>query len=299
MFRRPGFPALALALASAAWPLTSFAQTPEQKADSAPPPVQEEKKREQQQKAASARELKNPTGEQIAETVIAIYGQGFGRQVLMQVRRNGVERGRTTRLNEEGKTEEITYEQRFVRGETFAKDKLRLDQKLPTMEYALVYNEGRIFGIINNTPFTPREQTAAEFLAPSHHGIDALLRYKENGSTVAFLNKDRQKGIDLWVIELTDKEQRKTRYYVSANADLRLTARVLWLEYEEPRPGGGEPVKYRRTFHEYRYAQSTLVPYRTVLYANGKQVEETRVGNVTYGIKMDDSFFKNPEAAAN
>jgi hypothetical protein len=36
-----------------------------------------------------------------------------------------------------------------------------------------------------------------------------------------------------------------------------------------------------------------------VLYADGKQVEETRVGTVTYGIKMDDSFFKNPEAAAN
>ena len=294
MFRRLGL--TALALAASAWPPSSFAQTPAR--TDAPPPVQEEKKKEQQQRAASVKDLKNPTGEQVAETVIAIYGQGFGRQVLSQVRRNGVERGRTTRLTSEGKTEESTFEHRFVRGESFAKDKMRLDQKLPTMEYALVYNEGRIFGIINNTPFTPREQTAADFLAPSHHGIDALLRYKENGSTVTFVAKDKQKGIDLWVVDLTDKEKRKTRYYISANQDLRLTARVLWLEYEEPGPAG-EPVKFKRTFHEYRYAQSTLVPYRTVLYANGRQVEETRVLTVTYGIKMDDAFFKNPEAAAN
>ena len=300
MFRRLGLTALALALAAWAWPPSSFAQTPTPKpSDTAAPPVQEEKKKEQQQRAASVKDLKNPTGEQVAETVIAIYGQGYGRQVLSQVRRNGVERGRTVRLTSEGKTEESTFEHRFIRGESFAKDKMRLDQKLPTMEYALVYNEGRIFGIINNTPFTPREQTAADFLAPSHHGIDALLRYKENGSTVTFVAKDKQKGIDLWVVDLTDKEKRKTRYFVSANPDVRLTARVLWLEYEEPGPAGSEPVKFRRTFHEYRYAQSTLVPFRTVLYANGRQVEETRVLTVTYGIKMDDTFFKNPEAASN
>ncbi len=300
MFRRFALPALALALAAAGWPSNNFAQTPEPKPTDAPPPVQEEKKKEQQQKqAASVKELKNPTGEQVAETVIAIYGQGFGRQVLSQVRRNGVERGRTTRLTSEGKTEESTFEHRFIRGENLAKDKMRLDQKLPTMEYALVYNEGRVFGIINNSPFTPREQTAADFLSSSHHGLDALLRYKENGSTVTYVNKDKQKGIDLWVVDLVDKEKRKTRYYISANPKISLTARVLWLEYEEPGPVGGEPVKFKRTFHEYRYAQSTLVPFRSVLYANGRQIEETRVMNVTYGIKMDDSFFKNPEAAAN
>ncbi len=300
MFRRLGFAALSLALAGAAWPAPLSAQTPEQQPQrEAPPPVQEERRKEQQKRAASAQDLKNPTGEQVAETVIAIYGQGFGRQLLAQVRRNGVERGRTTRLNAEGKTEEITFEHRFVRGESFAKDKMRLDQKLPTMEYSLVYNEGRVFGIINNTPFTPREETTVGFLAPAHHGIDALLRYKENGSTVTFVAKDKQKGIDLWVIDLEDKEKRRTRYYVSANPDVRLTARILWLEYEEPGAAGAEPVKFRRTFHEYRYAQSTLVPFRSVLYANGRQVEETRVLTVTYGIKMDDSYFKNPEAAAN
>ena len=37
----------------------------------------------------------------------------------------------------------------------------------------------------------------------------------------------------------------------------------------------------------------------TVLYADDKQLEETRVLTVTYGIRMDDTFFQNPQTAAS
>lgn len=305
MFRRLATPLLAIAALAAATQASALAQTGQPTPtpapqDTAPPPIQEERKKETQQKAArESKDLKNPTGEQVAEFVIAIYGNSYGRAMLNQVRRTGIERGRTTRTSAENRSEEVSYEQRFIRGESFAKDKVRLDQKSPTVEYSLVYNEGKIFGIINNTPFTPRTEATTSFLAPAYHGIDALLRYKENGSTVAFVAKDKQKNIDLWVVDLADREGRKTRYYISANPDVRLTARVLWLEYERPDPATGETVKFKQTFHDYRVAQGTLVPFRSVLYANGRQVEETRIQTVTYGVKMDDSYFKSPEAAAN
>jgi hypothetical protein len=250
-------------------------------------------------KPVTGKEAQLPTAEQVAETVILIYGGGGGRAVLGQIRRNGVERGKLTRTASDGRIEESSYEQRFVRGETAGKDKIRVDQKMPTMEYALVFNEGRIWGVINGTAFTPKQDATAEFLSQSQHGIDALLRYKENGSTLAFVGKEKMKGLDLWVIDLTTKENNKTRYYISANPDLRRTARVLWLEYEETPPEAAQPSKYRRTFHDYRYSQNTLVPFRSVLYKDDKQVQEARVLTVTYGIKMDDSYFKNPEAAAN
>ena len=305
MFRRLATPSLVLAALVAATQASALAQsgqptpTPAPQ-DTAPPPIQEEMRKETQQRTArESKDLKNPTGEQVAEFVIAIYGNTYGRAMLNQVRRTGVERGRTTRVGADNRSEEVAYEQRFIRGESFAKDKVRLDQKTSAVEYSLVYNEGKIFGIINNTPFTPRTEATTSFLAPAHHGIDALLRYKENGSTVAFVTKDRQKNIDLWVVDLTDKAGRKTRYYISANPDVRLTARVLWLEYERPDPATGEAVKYKQTFHDYRIAQGTLVPFRSVLYANGKQIEETRISTVTYGVKMDDSYFKSPESAAN
>ena len=232
---------------------------------------------------------KTPTAEQVAETVILVYGT---RQGLAQIRRNGVERGRVTRTTNDGRTEEITYEQRFVRGENSQKDKVRLDQKLPSMEYALIYNDGRVWGVINGTPFTPRQDAAADFLAQTHYGIDALLRYKENGATITFVTKEKQKNIDMWVLDLTDKESRRIRYYISAK-----TGRVLWLEYDQT-PAGDQPVRFKKTFHDYRYAQSTLVPYRTELYADGKLLQETRVLTVTFGIKMDDAYFQSSETAA-
>ena len=93
--------------------------------------------------------------------------------------------------------------------------------------------------------------------------------------------REKIMGVDYYVIDLTDKKERKTRYYVSAK-----TFRIMMLTYED----GG--VKYKRKFYNYNIAQGTLVPYRTILWAGEKQVEETNIGTVTYGQKVDEELFK-------
>lgn len=226
------------------------------------------------------------TADQIVESVILIYGTRPG---LEQIRRNGLERGRITRYTPEGNTEESSYERRFVRGENLEKDKIRLDQKLPTMEYSLIFGEGKLWGLINGAAFTPRQDATANFINQHRHSIDSLLRYKECGATLTLVGKEQQKGLDLFVIDLTDKEQRKTRYYISARS-----LRILWLEYEEGFPGG-TPVKFTRKFLDYRVVQQTLAPYRMVLLEDGRQSQETRVLTITYGVKVSDSIFKSPE----
>jgi hypothetical protein len=180
-----------------------------------------------------------------------------------------------------------------MRGENSEKDKIRLDQKTPNLEYSLVYGDGRTWGLLNGSTFTPRAETLSDFLAHSRHGLDALLRYKENGSTVTLIGKDKQKGIEFWTLEVTDKEKRRTRYAISARL-----YKILWLDYEEPATEGGTPIKYRRYFYDYKYAQNTLVPYRTVLFEDGRQTQESRVMNITYGVKMEDVLFRNPDAPA-
>lgn len=241
------------------------------------------------QKIQRDKKQKDFTAEQIAESAIFIYGS---RPLLQTIRKQGVERGRICKPTcELGKTEEAAYERRFVRGESLDKDKIRLDQKMPTLEYSLIYGSGRLWGIINGATFTPRQDATTTFLAQVRHSLDTLLRYQENGSTLSLVGKDKQKGLDLYVVDVVDKDKQSTRYYISAKS-----LHVLWLEYEEPAPGGSTPLKYSRKFMDYRYAQGTLVPYRTVLLEDGKQIQETRILNVTYGIKLDDALFKNPEA---
>jgi hypothetical protein len=237
---------------------------------------------------AQAQQPKEYTPEQVVESVILIMGS---RPILAQIRRNGVERGRMSRMTPEGRPEEAKYELRFIHGDKTEKDKVRIDQKTPQAEYTLINSEGRVFGIINGSPFTPRADTTADFLAQQTRSLDALLRYKENESKLASAGKDKQQGIDLYVIDLIDKANRKTRYFISAK-----TFRVLWLEYEETPPDQTTAVKYTKRFYDYRVAQNTLVPYRTVVLEDGKQTRETRVLTVTYGVKMEESVFKHPDA---
>jgi len=148
--------------------------------------------------------------------------------------------------------------------------------------------------IINGASFTPRSDAAADFISEQAHSIDALLRYKENESKVASAGKDKQQGVEVYVIDLTDKANRKTRYFISAK-----TFRILWLEYEETPPGSTTAIKYSKRFYDYRVAQGTLVPFRVVLFEDGKQIVETRILTVQYGLKMEDSLFQNPEAATS
>jgi hypothetical protein len=220
---------------------------------------------------------KNLTAEQVAEFAVLFYGS---RPVLDRIRKTTFERGTISITTAEGRVEQANYQRFVMRGESLAKEKIRLDQEFPSARYALIFSDGKIFGVYNNTVFTPREDAAKTFENQIVHGLEALLRYKENGSQVALTAREKIMGVDYYVIEVTDKEGRKTQFYVSAR-----TFRVMMLTYED----GG--VKYRRKFYDYNYAQATLVPFRSVLWANDKQVEETDVGTVTFGQKVNESLF--------
>lgn len=238
----------------------------------------DEKKAVKQSKADAT---KNPTSEQVAESVIYIYGGTTGRAGLNQIRKTTVESGKLDVVHPDGTKEQVAYERRIVRGESLDKEKIRFDQEFPNAKYALIFSDNKIIGLFNETVFEPREDASKSFQNQIWHGLEALLRYKENGSTVTLAGREKVMGVDFYALEVTDKDNRKTKYYVSAK-----TFRVMWLEYAE----GG--VNYVRRFYDYRYAQGTLVPYRTVLLADNKQIEESYISTSTFGQKLEDNIFK-------
>jgi hypothetical protein len=222
------------------------------------------------------------TPEQVVEaSLIAAYGYGAGRALLNQIRKTTAERGQASYTGADGKVEKASYQKFVIRGEALAKERIRLDQEFPTARYALVYNDDKIFGVYNNTVFAPREDAARGFENQIVRGLEAYLRYKENGSTLSMGPREKIMGVDYYVVDVTDKQDRKTRFYVSAKS-----FRVLMLTYEE------NGTKFRRRFYDYNYAQGTLVPFRTVLWADDKVVEETEVGTITFGQKVDEELFK-------
>jgi hypothetical protein len=239
------------------------------------------KKEKQNNKSQTAEVGKNATAEQVAESAIIIYGGLGGRANLNQIRKTTVERGKISVVNAEGKTEQANYGRLVLRADTVDKDRIRFDQEFPNAKYALIFNNNKIFGLYNDAVFSPREDASKAFENQIWHGLDALLRYKENESKLELAGNEKISGIDFYRLDLSDKQNRKTRFYISTKS-----LRVMMLEYAE-----GD-TKYRRRFYDYNYAQGTLVPYRTVLWANDKQIEETEIQTVSFGQKIEEEAFQ-------
>jgi hypothetical protein len=218
--------------------------------------------------------------EQVVESAVIIYGLGAGRQVLDQIRRTTFERGKLRTRNAAGSMDNSNYQRWVIRGASSSKDKVRWEQELPAARYSMMHVDERIFGIFNDSVFTPQDAAVRSFEHTMFRGIDTLLRYKENESKIELLGREKQLGVEYYVIEVTDSKDRKTKFYVSVR-----TFRVMMLEFEEL------GVKYKKKFYDYRYAQGTLVPYRTVVWADDREVEETTVGTITFGQKVDEGMF--------
>lgn len=227
--------------------------------------------------AASA----NFTAEQIAESAVAIYGGFGGRTTLNQIRKTTYERGRFSIVNAEGKTEKANYDKWILRADSLDKERIRFNQEYPNARFALVYSDDKIFGLFEEKVFTPRDDASKSFEYQIWHGLEALLRYKENGASLALDGKEKIMGVEFYKLDVTDKQSRKTRFYISAKS-----FRVMMLEYTEA------GVKYLRKFYDYNYQQGTLVPFRTVLWANDKQIEEVEVQTISFGLKLEESMFQ-------
>lgn len=246
-----------------------------------PDTKKEEKPKKVEKPKQQSIDISKFTADQVAESTIVIYGGLQGRITLNQIRKTTFERGKIYVTNAAGKTETANYERWILRGDSLNKEKVRLDQTFPDAKYSLVYTGEKIFGLYNDSVFTPRDDASVAFQSQIWHGLEGLLRYKENEAKLELSGREKIMGVDFFLLDVTDKQDRKTRFYISSKS-----FRVMMLEYEE----GG--TKYKRKFYDYNYSQGTLVPYRTVLWANDKQIEETAIGTITFGQKVEEAMFQ-------
>ena len=243
---------------------------------------QENKAAEKKEDKPQSAGLKGETAEQDVETTILFYGNFGGREVLDRIRKTTVERGRITLTNADGTVDKASYERWIIRSGNLDKERVRLDQQYPNTRYSLIYDGEKTFGVFNNnTVFAPKEDVSKSFHNVIWHGLEALLRYKENESKLELIGRNKIMGVEYYLLDVTDKQNRKTRFYISTRS-----LRVMMLEYED------DGVKYRRKFYDYNISQGTLVPYRTVLWANDRQIEETEILTITFGQRVEEDMFR-------
>lgn len=261
--------------------LTSLSSVVAQENKQPEQPKKEAKKEEKKEEKKSQNAAANLSAEQVAESTILIYGFPSGRDKLNQIRKTTIERGKIITVSADGQTDQANYQRWILRGSNLDKEKIRFDQELPNAKYALIYDGAKLFGVYNESVFSPREDAAKSFNHQVWHGLEALLRYKENESKLELAGREKITGVDYYKLDVTDKQNRKTRFYISAKS-----FRVMRLEYED------DGTKYQRKFYDYNYAQGTLVPFRTILLANDKQIEETETLTITFGQKVAEDMFQ-------
>src|SRR4030095_5920775 len=169
-----------------------------------------------------------------------------------------------------------------------ADDLLMLDLELPGTRFIVGFDGKQTWALFNGEAQEPSPETVKTFRAAQAHSYEALLRYKENEAKLEYAgNKSFSPGNDLDLIDLIAADGTRTRYEIS-----RRTSRVIYLEYEDKLGGDAAPVKYRLYFKDFRVIQNTLVPFVTLVFQDGKQVEERKLVEVAYNVQLDAAAFK-------
>lgn len=222
--------------------------------------------------------------EDVVERAIFAYGT---RAALYTVQANGILRGQIKFLTPDGAREGRTVT-KFIRKTKLGEDLQLLDLELPGTKYMIGYDGEKMWTLNNGVAEEPSADTLAAFRRAHEHSYEALLRYKENdGKLEYFGTKQFGPNNELDLVELVLPSGAKTRYEIS-----RRTGRIIYLDYEEKPAPDAAPVKYRLYFKDFRAIQNSLVPYEVQVYRDGVVVEERKLVEVAFSVRLEEAAFK-------
>lgn len=240
-----------------------------------------EDKKEDKKKTDRDRKIEKLTAEELAEIVVIAYG---GRPELQQVRTTGIEEG-TIKLAGDDKNIEGRITKRFSRKSPEVQDLTRIDVKLPDQEITFGFNGFTVWAARDGVGFTPEAAAEKSFSASLIHNYESLLRYKELGGTLERAGIETIVGIENLLLDLTHKNGAKTRYFISSKS-----YRILHLEYEVTL-SEDKPTKFRESFFDFRPIQNTIVPAKSVLYENGRLIQEILFTQIRYHSPINEETF--------
>lgn len=230
---------------------------------------------------------KIPTAEEVAERSILAYGS---RAALYAVQRNGTLRALVKFISDDGTREGKTVT-KFIRKPKLKEDLRIVDLELPGTRYILGFDGKDTWNLHDGEIQKLSDDTIKAFHVAHAHSYETLLRYKENEAKLEYVANSKLGNLQMDVVDLILPDGVRTRYEISRNS-----GRILYLNYEEKTDPKAEPVKYRLYFKDFRVLQNTLVPYITMVYQNGKLVEERKVVEAVFNIQLKDEAFKAENA---
>jgi hypothetical protein len=230
---------------------------------------------------------KNPKPEDVVERTILAYGS---RAALYGIQRNGTLRALVKFHTPEGIREGKSVT-RFIRKQKLGEDLLMIELEMPDTRYIIGFDGKETWAIHNGEILKPDQEAAHAFRSAHEHSFEALLRYKENNAKLEYAGFNKLGTLEIDIIDLISPEGVRTRYEIS-----RKTGRILYANYEEKPYPEAAPVKYRLNYKNFQPIQNTLVPYETLVFQDGKLVEERKIVETVFNIQLDEKAFKAENA---
>jgi hypothetical protein len=228
-------------------------------------------------------EKKPPTAEEIVERVILVYGTRGG---IYGIQRNGIIKA-NIKLTSGDTIREGRTVTKFIRRKKIAEDLVLLDLELAEMKYLMGFDGEKVWANYNGEAVEADAKSSRAFRASHLHSYESLLRYKENEAKLEYVSTEKIGTLEIDTVDLVLPDGDRTRFHIS-----RRSSHILFLEYETRNEPDAAPVKYRLAFSDFRAIQNTLIPYRTQILENGKQIEERKLIEVAYNVQLEESAFK-------
>jgi hypothetical protein len=231
-----------------------------------------------------AQAQKTPNVEKLVEFAKANY-------LLLIVQTNGTIKSNLKLINGD-QVREGRSTLKFIRKPKLMEDLVILELDLPDTKFTMGFDGQKTWATNNGERTELSPELSAAFRSSYAHSYEALLRYKEDGSTLTYVDTKKLASLEIDTIDLTMTDGQKTRYEVS-----RRSGRVLSLEYEAPpATPDAKPIKYRLRYKDFKLVQNALyIPYKIEVYENDVLVEERTVIEAAFSGQMDEKIFK-PDA---
>ena len=226
---------------------------------------------------------KVPKPEEVAERAIMAYGS---RAAVYAVQRNGNLRALVKFISADGTREGKTVT-KFIRKEKLKDDLRIVDLDLPGTRYVLGFDGKDTWNIHDGEVQKLSDEVIKAFHVAHAHSYESLLRYKENDGKLEYVANTKLGNLEMDIVDLVLPDGVRTRYEVS-----RKSGRILYLSYEEKMNPQAEPSKFRLYFKDFRVIQNTLLPYVTMVYQDGKLIEERKIVEAAFNVQLKDDAFK-------
>ncbi len=226
---------------------------------------------------------KIPKPEEVAERAIIAYGS---RAATYAVQRNGTLRALVKFISADGTREGKTVT-KFIRKEKLKDDLRIVDLDLPGTRYVLGFDGKETWNIHDGEVKKLSDDVIKAFHVAHAHSYESLLRYKENEGKLEYVANTKLGNLEMDIVDLVLPDGVRTRYEVS-----RKSGRILYLSYEEKINPQAEPSKFRLYFKDFRVIQNTLLPYMTMVYQDGKLIEERKIVEAVFNVQLKDDAFK-------